>query len=72
MQNPHTIQAVPFAIEHFGVEARFGTQPAVFDYYVVRQNAGGATLSARYLPAQAETRRREVERIAKSLVLNVK
>ncbi len=72
VQNPHTIQSNPFAVEHFGVEARFGTQPAAFDYYVVRQNAGGATLSARYLPAQAEARRREVERVAKSLVLNVK
>jgi len=62
----------PFHIEHFGVDARFGTQPAVFDYFVVRQNGGGATLSGRYVPAQADARRGEVERMARSLVLNVK
>lgn len=67
-----TLQTNPFHIEQFGVEARFGPQPAVFDYYVVRQNGGGATLSARYLPAQAEARRREVERVARSMVVNVK
>ena len=70
--DPHTLQTNPFAVEHFGVAARFGAQAAAFDYYVVRQNAGGATLSARYPPAQAEARRPEAERIARTMVLNVK
>jgi hypothetical protein len=69
---PRLLQAKPYPIEHFGVEARFGAQPAAFDYYIIRQNRGGATLSARYPPVQAETRRREVERIIQSAVLNVK
>ncbi len=70
--NPRLLQQNPFSIEQFAVEARFGNQPASFDYYVIRQSTGGATLSARYLPAQADARRREVERVAKSLVLMVK
>src|SRR5262245_16463535 len=72
VHNIRTLQVAPFAVEHFGVEARFGAQPAVFDYFVVRQNSGGATLSARYPPAQAAARRAEVERVAKTMILNVK
>ena len=69
---PQLLQARPYPIEHFGIEARFGVQPAAFDYYIIRQNSGGATFSARYVPAQAEPRRGEIERILKSMVLNVK
>jgi hypothetical protein len=69
---PRVLQATPYPIEHFGVEARFGAQPASFDYYIIRQNRGGATLSARYPPAQADARRRDIERIIQSAVLNVK
>lgn len=71
-QPPRRIMAAPYEIDHFTIEARFGNQPATFDYFIVGQRNGGATLSARYLPAQAAERRRDVERIARSLVLNVK
>ncbi|MCI0683172.1 MAG: hypothetical protein L0Y71_13810 [Gemmataceae bacterium] len=71
-QGPRRILAAPFEIDHFTIEARFGNQPATFDYYIVGQRHGGATLSARYPPAQAAERRREVERLARGLVVNVK
>jgi hypothetical protein len=71
-QPPRRIMAAPFEIDHFTIEARFGAQPATFDYFIVSQRNGAATLSARYPPAQAAERRREVERMARSLTLNVK
>ncbi|MCS6898103.1 MAG: hypothetical protein NZM29_09035 [Nitrospira sp.] len=66
------VQTSPFIIEQFGFDVRFGSQLATFDYYVVRQRDGGGTLAARYLPGQAEARRREVERMARSLSVHLR
>ena len=59
---------VPF----FPSEGQPAKRRALNQYFIVRQNAGGATLSSRYPPGQAESRRLEVQRITKSMVLNVK
>jgi hypothetical protein len=39
------------------------------DYFVTRQTLGGATLAARLLPSDAPALRKEVESIARSLVI---
>ncbi len=55
------------ALEHFALEAEMGGQKFVMDYYIVRQDSGGATLAARLLPADLAALQREVARIAGSL-----
>ncbi len=72
LQNPELIQRGNGTIERFGAEARFGTQVAAFDYYMLRQQGGSATMSLRTVPAQAAERQREADRIAKSMTLSVK
>jgi hypothetical protein len=72
LQNPETIQVGNGTIERFSAEARFGTQLAAFDYYVIRQQGGSATMSLRSVPAQAAQRQREADRIVKSMALRVK
>jgi hypothetical protein len=67
-----SLQANPFPIDHFSVEAQINGQALLLDYYVLRQSSGGATLSGRYLPAQAGPLQRDVERIAKSMALTLK
>jgi hypothetical protein len=56
-------------LEHFALEAEMGTQRFLMDYHVSRQANGGATLAARLLPADQESARRDVERLARSLVI---
>jgi hypothetical protein len=46
-----------------------GKQKFIMDYYVTRQNNGGATLAARLLPRDLTALQKEVERIALSLVI---
>jgi hypothetical protein len=59
-------------LEHFALEAEMGGQRFVMDYYVTRQASGGATLAARLLPNDLATLQREVERIARSVVITRK
>jgi hypothetical protein len=66
------LQANPYPIDHFAVEAQINGQALLLDYYVVRQNNGGATLSGRYLPAQAANLQRDVQRLAKTIAATVK
>jgi hypothetical protein len=66
--------AVPGApgMEHFALEAEMGAQKFLMDYHVLRQANGGATLATRLLPADQDSARKEVERIARSLVITRK
>src|SRR5207248_617329 len=51
-------QPVPGAnLEHFAIEADVNRQRLALDYYVARQSAGGATVAARLVPADAATLR---------------
>jgi hypothetical protein len=63
---PRLVQASP-ALEQFALEAEVGGQKFLMDYYVARQDKGGATLAARLPPADQANLRKEVERIARSL-----
>lgn len=65
---PKTVRAAPI-LEHFTLEAEMGKQPFVMDYFVTRQNNGGATIAARLLPRDVAAVQKEVERIALSVVL---
>lgn len=67
------IAAPPQAIDHFYFETSATDRTSwVFDYYVNRQRAGGATFAARYPAASAATHQQLVEKIARSFVLKDK
>jgi hypothetical protein len=65
---PRTVRPSPI-LEHFALETEMGKQRFVMDYYVTRQNNGGATLAARLLPRDLAALQKEVERIAQSVTI---
>jgi hypothetical protein len=65
---PRTVRPSPI-LEHFALEAEMGKQKFVMDYYVTRQNKGGATIAARLLPRDLAALQKEVERIAVSMTI---
>jgi hypothetical protein len=56
-------------LETFATEAELNGQRFLMDYYITRQPAGGATLAARLVPADQTAARREVEKLARSIVI---
>lgn len=56
-------------VERFGVEVELDRQPLFLDYYIARQETGGATIAGRYPAKATEELRPETERIARSLRL---
>jgi hypothetical protein len=66
---PRRLQAAPRELEQFGLEAEVMGQRVQMEYYVARQAGGGATLAARLLPTELDALRKEVEGIARSLVI---
>jgi hypothetical protein len=68
VDQPRTVRASP-VLEHFSLQAEMGKQTFVMDYYVTRQNNGGATLAARLPPRDLAALQKEVERIAASVVI---
>jgi hypothetical protein len=56
-------------LEHFALEAEMGGQKFLMDYYVTRQGPGGVTLAARLPLQDLSALRKEVERIAASVVV---
>jgi hypothetical protein len=68
VEQPKTLRASPI-LEYFVLETEMGKQKIVMDYYVTRQNNGGASLAARLLPNDLAALRKEVERIALSVVV---
>jgi hypothetical protein len=65
---PQTVQTNP-PREHFALEVDMGGQKFVMDYHVSRQTAGGVILAARLLPASREELQRELDAIARTVVL---
>jgi hypothetical protein len=57
-------------LEHFAIDVEVKGDRVLMDYYVARQDNGGATLAARLLPGAglAEVQK-EVERIARSVTI---
>jgi hypothetical protein len=54
-------------LDAFAFEAELKDQKIWLDYYVTRQNGGGATIAARLLPTDLSALRREIDRIARSV-----
>jgi hypothetical protein len=68
VDRPRSLRPSPI-LEHFALEAEMNKQKIVMDYYVTRQNNGGATLAARLPPRDLAALQKEVERIARSVVV---
>jgi hypothetical protein len=66
---PQRIRNKQGELEHFSLNVDLPGQSVMMDYYVVRQALGGATLAARLLPKDQAGLRKEVERVAASLVI---
>ena len=68
VEPPQTVQANP-PREHFALEVELNGQKFLMDYHVSRQTDGGAIVAARLLPGDQEALRREVEGIARTVVI---
>jgi hypothetical protein len=68
-EGPVTVQGAPQTVERFSLETAMGTERVTLVYFVIRQPLGGATLVARLLPADLLALQREVERVARSVVI---
>lgn len=69
VEPPTKLQAAPQEVEQFALEVEMAGQPAVMEYYVLRQAAGGATIAARFQPKDRAVLRQEVDKIARSLTI---
>jgi hypothetical protein len=56
-------------VERFTLDAQEGKEKVSMDYFVIRQDKGGATLAARLTAAQSDARKKELERLARSFVV---
>ena len=66
---PRRIQGSPHELEQFAIEADVAGQRVLMDYYAARQARGGATMAARLLTTDQAAVKKEVERIARSVVI---
>ena len=57
------------SLEAFALEAEMNGQRFWMDYYVTRQEGGGATLAGRMMPGDLTNLRKEVDRIARSVTI---
>ncbi len=68
-EGPAAVQAPPQAVDRFALETVMGKERVTLVYFVIRQPLGGATLVARLLPDDLPALQREVERMARSVVI---
>lgn len=66
--SPRRLRERP-TLDAFALEAELGKQKVWLDYYVTAQQGGGATIAGRMNPQGLGELRREVEKIAKSVVI---
>jgi len=59
-------------IEHFALEIELPKEKAVMDYYAIRQALGTVTIAARLLPGQFSETKKDIENIARSVVVTRK
>jgi hypothetical protein len=71
-QAPDRLQQAPRELDHFGLEVEAMGQRVQMEYYVARQDNGGATIAARLLPKDLAALQKEVEGIARSLAVTKK
>jgi hypothetical protein len=63
------LEAAPREREHFAIDAELASQRVLMDYYVVRQEKGGATLAARLLPKDSAALQGDVDRLSRTLTI---
>jgi hypothetical protein len=59
-------------IEHFALEIELPKEKAIMDYYAIRQALGTVTIAARLSPGQFSETKRDIESIARSVVVTRK
>lgn len=69
VQEPRRLRAAPQELDGFAMEVEMNNQKELMDYYVIRQEKGGAILAARLLARDLAELRQEVERIARSVTI---
>jgi hypothetical protein len=67
---PRQLQPAPQELQHFALEAEMSGQRVWMDYYVVRQTVGGATLAARLLQTDLAALQKEVQGIARTVIVD--
>jgi hypothetical protein len=66
---PRRVQDGPREVDHFNLDVEIGKERVLMTYYVARQSKGGATLAARLPTTDLAALRKEVEGIARSVVV---
>jgi len=69
VDEPRRVQASPRELDHFALDVEVAGERALMDYYVIRQAAGGATLAGRLQPTDLPALQKDVESIARSVVV---
>lgn len=69
VDEPRRLQGPPQEMDAFAVEVEMSNQRSQMDYYILKQEKGGATLAARLLPRDIGALRPDIERIARSLTI---
>jgi hypothetical protein len=69
-EDPRRIQDVPRELDHFNLDVEIGKERVLMAYYVARQPKGGVMLAARLPNTDLATLRKEVEGIARSVVVS--
>ena len=69
-EEPTRVRGGAGDLEHFTIDVEVKGDRVLMDYYVAKQDNGGATLAARLLPGKdLDAVQKEVERIAKSVTV---
>jgi hypothetical protein len=69
-EEPSRVRGGAGELEHFTIDVEVKSDRVLMDYYVARQDNGGATLAARLLPgAELAALQKEIERIARSVTI---
>jgi hypothetical protein len=64
---PKQVQGPPQTVEQFALEVEIGKEKVVMGYWVLRQNAGGATVAARIVPKDINRVWADLGRITRSV-----
>jgi hypothetical protein len=66
---PRRVQDAPREVDHFNLDVELGKERVLMAYYVARQSKGGVTVAARLPSNDLAALRKEVEGIARSLMI---
>jgi hypothetical protein len=68
-EDPRRLQDAPRELDHFVIDVEMGKERVLMAYFVARQGKGGVTVAARVAGKDSVALRREVEGIARSIVV---